>query len=181
MFEDSASAASSIVLQIGGQLFGAVFLAGRVVAQFPFGLASQASQRITLRNGPRLGPDQGDLRPAQRELPCPGGEPDCHRRREPDRVLPVRHHSTSFINFGAFTACTLVNASVVVHYVRQRRAGRRLHPLFYVMVRMIGAIICAYLPPSWMATPITLGMSWLVLGVVVLALITRGFKASSRR
>jgi putrescine importer len=30
VFEDSASAASSIALQIGGQLFGAVFLAGLV-------------------------------------------------------------------------------------------------------------------------------------------------------
>ncbi|WLQ08816.1 amino acid permease [Arthrobacter oryzae] len=43
MFEDSASAASSIALQIGGQLFGAVFLAGLVVAQFASGLAAQAS------------------------------------------------------------------------------------------------------------------------------------------
>lgn len=43
VFEDSASAASSIALQIGGQLFGAVFLAGLVVAQFASGLAAQAS------------------------------------------------------------------------------------------------------------------------------------------
>lgn len=37
VFEDSASAASSIALQIGGQLFGAVFLAGLVLAQFASG------------------------------------------------------------------------------------------------------------------------------------------------
>jgi putrescine importer len=43
VFEDSASAASAIALQIGGQVFGAVFLAGLVVAQFASGLAAQAS------------------------------------------------------------------------------------------------------------------------------------------
>ena len=32
--------------------------------------------------------------------------------------------------------------------------------------------------PSWTAPANTLGVSWLVLGVVVLALITRGFKAA---
>ncbi|WP_306905354.1 hypothetical protein [Arthrobacter pascens] len=36
---------------------------------------------------------------------------------------------TSFINFGAFIAFKLVNASVVFHYVRQRRAGHRLNPV----------------------------------------------------
>ena len=34
VFEDSASAAGAIALQIGGELLGAVFLAGLVVAQF---------------------------------------------------------------------------------------------------------------------------------------------------
>lgn len=36
--------------------------------------------------------------------------------------------STPFINFGAFTALTLVNASMVFHYVRQRRARHQLNP-----------------------------------------------------
>ena len=86
--------------------------------------------------------------------------------------------STSFINFGAFTAFTLVNASVVFHYVRQRRAGQQLNPVSYVVVPVVGAIICAYLLSQLDSNAITLGVSWLVLGVVVLALITRGFKAA---
>src|SRR3712207_1190018 len=43
VFEDSSSAASDIAGAIGGSLFGAVFLAGLVVAQFASGLAAQAS------------------------------------------------------------------------------------------------------------------------------------------
>ena len=86
--------------------------------------------------------------------------------------------SASFINFGAFTAFTLVNASVVFHYMRQRRAGRQLNPVSSVVVPVIGAIICAYLLSQLDSNAITLGVSWLALCVVVLALITRGFKAS---
>ncbi|MFD0474099.1 APC family permease [Nonomuraea thailandensis] len=42
-FADSSAAASEIARTIGGSLFGAVFLAGLVVAQFTSGLAAQAS------------------------------------------------------------------------------------------------------------------------------------------
>jgi hypothetical protein len=34
-----------------------------------------------------------------------------------------------------------VNASVVFHYVRQRRAGQQLNPVSYVVVPVMGAII----------------------------------------
>lgn len=179
VFEDSASAASSIALQIGGQLFGAVFLAGLVVAQFASGLAAQAS--------------------ASRLLYAMGRDsvlPKAVFGRLSDKFhTPVANlvitglvgliaifldvaTSTSFINFGAFTAFTLVNASVVFHYVHQCRAGQQLNPVSYVLVPVVGAIICAYLLSQLDSNAITLGVSWLVLGVLVLALITRGFKAS---
>ncbi|MDQ0617304.1 nitrilase-related carbon-nitrogen hydrolase [Arthrobacter globiformis] len=86
--------------------------------------------------------------------------------------------STSFINFGAFTAFTLVNASVVFRYVRRRRAGEQLNAVFYIAVPAVGAIVCAYLLSQLDSNAITLGLSWLALGIVVLALITRGFRAA---
>ncbi|WP_235501548.1 hypothetical protein [Arthrobacter sp. Leaf137] len=52
------------------------------------------------------------------------------------------------------------------------------NPVSYVVVPVVGAIICAYLLSRLDSNAITLGVSWLVLGVLVLALITRGFKAS---
>lgn len=179
VFEDSASAASSIALQIGGQLFGAVFLAGLVVAQFASGLAAQASASRLLY---AMGRDS--------VLPKAVFGRLSEKFHTPVANLVVTGivgliaifldvaTSTSFINFGAFTAFTLVNASVVFHYVRQRRAGQRLNPVSYVVVPVIGAIICAYLLSRLDSNAITLGVSWLVLGVLVLALITRGFKAS---
>ncbi len=84
--------------------------------------------------------------------------------------------STSFINFGAFTAFTLVNVSVVFHYVRRRRAGDHLNVVSYVLIPVVGAVICAYLLTQLDSNALTLGLSWLALGIVVLALITRGFR-----
>ncbi|NKX54306.1 APC family permease [Arthrobacter mobilis] len=179
VFEDSASAASAIALQIGGQLFGAVFLAGLVVAQFASGLAAQASASRLLY---AMGRDA--------VLPKP-----VFGRLNPKFHTPVVNlaitgavglialfldvaTSTSFINFGAFTAFTLVNLSVIFHFVRERRAGNRLNPVSYVAVPVIGALVCAYLLSRLDANAITLGVSWLVLGVVVLAAITRGFKVA---
>ncbi|MFJ6347808.1 APC family permease [Pseudarthrobacter oxydans] len=179
VFEDSASAASSIALQIGGQLFGAVFLAGLVVAQFASGLAAQASASRLLY---AMGRDS--------VLPKAVFGKLSEKFHTPVANLVITGvvgliaifldvaTSTSFINFGAFTAFTLVNASVVFHYVRQRRAGQQLNRVSYVVVPVIGAIICAYLLSQLDSNAITLGVSWLVLGIVVLALITRGFKAA---
>jgi putrescine importer len=179
VFEDSASAASAIALQIGGQLFGAVFLAGLVVAQFASGLAAQAS--------------------ASRLLYAMGR--DAVLPRKVFGRLNARFHtpvvnlvltgavglialfldvatSTSFINFGAFTAFTLVNLSVIFHFVRERRAGNRLNPVSYVAVPVVGAVVCAYLLSRLDSNAITLGLSWLVLGIIVLTVITRGFRTA---
>lgn len=86
--------------------------------------------------------------------------------------------STWFINFGAFTAFTLVNISVVCHYLRRRRAGQNLNPLSYLVVPVVGAVICAYLLSQLDSNAITLGVSRLILGALVLALITRSFRAA---
>jgi hypothetical protein len=50
--------------------------------------------------------------------------------------------STPFINF-TFTAFTLVNASVVFHYARQRRAGHQLNPVSYPVVPAVTALTCS--------------------------------------
>ncbi|GER23612.1 amino acid permease [Zafaria cholistanensis] len=179
VFEDSASAASAIALQIGGQLFGAIFLAGLVVAQFASGLAAQASaSRLLYAMG--------------RDAVLPKA---VFGRLDPRFRTPVVNlavtgavgliaifldvaTSTSFINFGAFTAFTLVNLSVVFHFVRQRREGNRLNPVSYVAVPAVGAIVCAYLLSRLDGHAITLGLCWLAAGVLLLATITRGFKAA---
>jgi amino acid transporter len=177
VFEDSASAAFDIAGAIGGSLFGAVFLAGLVVAQFASGLAAQASvSRLLFAMG--------------RDSVLP--------RRVFGRVHPRFHTpvagillsglvglvalrldvatSTSFINFGAFTAFTAVNLSVIALFLRRRRTGERLPVLGYVVVPAVGAAVDVWLLTNLDGTAITLGLIWLALGVVYLAVLTRGFR-----
>lgn len=178
-FEDSASAASAIALQIGGQLFGAVFLAGLVMAQFASGLAAQASASRLIY---AMGRDSVLPKAVFGRLSARFHTPVLNLM-----VIGVVGliaifldvaTSTSFINFGAFTAFTMVNVAVIAHYLRERRAGNFLNPASYVAVPVVGAVVCAYLLSQLDGNAITLGLSWLGLGIVVLALITRGFKAA---
>lgn len=176
-FDDSASVASDIALQIGGQLFAAVFLAGLVVAQFASGLAAQASASRLLY---AMGRDAVLPRRVFGRL--------SEKFRTPVLNLVITGAvgvvavfldvatSTSFINFGAFTAFTLVNVSVIAYYLRQRRQGNQLNRISYVAVPAVGALIDAFLLTQLDPTAITLGLIWLALGVVMLAVTTRGFR-----
>ncbi len=177
-FDAPDSAAFDIAVQIGGNLFGAVFLAALVVAQFTSGLAAQAA-------GSRL------LFAMGRDGVLP--------RRLFARVHPRFHTpvlsivvvgvvgllaifldvatSTSFINFGAFVAFTMVNVSVIVEYVARRRRGERHGVLAHVVAPAIGAIVILALLVQLDLHAITLGSIWLGAGVVVLAVITRGFRS----
>ncbi|MGO4856794.1 APC family permease [Arthrobacter sp. 2MCAF14] len=95
VFDDSASAASDIALKIGGQFFGAVFLAGLVVSQFASGLAAQASaSRLApaLRHGPGFSPAEEGLRRAEQVLPHAGVQPGHHRGGGTHRHVPGRCH-----------------------------------------------------------------------------------------
>ena len=139
VFEDSASAASAIALQIGGQLFGAVFLAGLVVAQFASGLAAQASASRLMY---AMGRDSVLPKAVFGRLSAKFHTPVVNLVITGIIGLIAIFldvaTSTSFINFGAFTAFTLVNVSVVFHYVRRRRAGEQLNAVSYVVVPAVG-------------------------------------------
>lgn len=176
-FTDVDSAASEIAQTIGGSLFGAVFLAGLVVAQFTSGLAAQASATRLLY---AMGRDSvlprrlfGYLHP---------------RLRTPVFSIVLTGAvgliaigmdvatSTSFINFGAFTAFTFVNLSVIAYYVRERRAGRVPGAVSHLAVPAAGAVVNVYLLTSLDGNAITLGLIWLAVGLAYLAYLTRLFR-----
>jgi putrescine importer len=86
--------------------------------------------------------------------------------------------STSFINFGAFTAFTFVNLSVIATFIRERRSGRTPGLVPYVIAPAIGAAIDGWLLVHLDGKALMLGLIWLVLGLVYLAFLTRGFRAA---
>lgn len=84
--------------------------------------------------------------------------------------------ATSFINFGAFLGFTLVNICVIAHAVRQWRSGSRPSLLGFVILPLAGAAVDVYLITRLGSTATKLGILWLAIGVVYLAVITRGFR-----
>jgi len=172
-FTDESSAAFEIATTIGGNLFASFFLAGLVVAQFASGIAAQASaSRLMFA----MGRD--------------GVLPRAFGKLQPKFATPVFgivltglvglvalsldvSTSTSFINFGAFTAFTFVNVSVLATWLRDR-SGKRV--LTWVVFPVIGAVVDLWLLVNLDGIALIFGLVWLALGIVVLAAITRGFR-----
>lgn len=175
-FASPDTAAFDIATQIGGNVFGAVFLAALVIAQFTSGLAAQAS-------GSRLLYAMGRDGVLPKRL---FGALNGKFHTPVFSILTISAvgliamfmdvaTSTSFINFGAFIAFIMVNVSVVAYWFKERRAGRTHNVLLYIVAPVIGVLVIAYLLGQLDIHAITLGSIWIGIGIVVLAFITRGF------
>ncbi|WP_406381422.1 APC family permease [Streptomyces sp. NBC_00117] len=84
--------------------------------------------------------------------------------------------ATSFINFGAFLGFTLVNVCVIAHLVRERRHGRTPNLFSYLVMPAIGAGVSLYLLTKLGHVALQIGGVWLAIGVVYLAVLTKGFR-----
>jgi amino acid transporter len=175
-FTDVDSAAYEIARNIGGDLFVSIFLIGLIVGQFASGLSAQASGSRLLfamgRDGVLPKSFFGTLHarfgtPVNSILLC-----------AVVALLALRLDvttSTSFINFGAFLAFSLVNLSVIFHYwIGAKQRGLRELVLFLVFPT-IGLVADLWLMASLDHLAIYLGLSWLAIGLVYLGFLTRGF------
>lgn len=175
-FTDVDSAAYEIARNIGGDLFVSIFLIGLIVGQFASGLSAQASGSRLLfamgRDGVLPKSFFGTLHarfgtPVNSILLC-----------AVVALLALRLDvttSTSFINFGAFLAFSLVNLSVIFHYwIGAKQRGLRELVLFLVFPT-IGLVADLWLMVSLDHLAIYLGLSWLAIGLVYLGFLTRGF------
>lgn len=176
-FQNADSAAYEIARNIGGDLFVSFFLIGLIVGQFTSGLSAQASASRLLFAMGRDG-----------VLPRPFFGRISKRFETPVNsivlcgvvALLALHMdvttSTSFINFGAFLAFSLVNLSVIFHYYlnAERRGLREL--VLFLLFPLIGLLADLWLMVSLDHLAIWLGATWLVLGVIYLAVLTSGFR-----
>ncbi len=82
------------------------------------------------------------------------------------------------LNFGAFVGFILVNVSVISHYwVRSKDRRIWMHLIFPAT----GALVSGYLWMSLTAKARIVGFVWLGIGVLYLAVMTRGFRLAPRR
>ncbi|MBD9614018.1 APC family permease [Pseudomonas sp. PDM02] len=176
-FDSVDSAAYEIARNIGGDLFVSIFLIGLIVGQFASGLSAQASGSRLLyamgRDGVLPKSFFGTLHerfgtPINSILLC-----------AVVALLALKLDvttSTSFINFGAFLAFSLVNLSVIFHYwIGGEKKGLRELVLFLIFP-FIGLAADLWLMVSLDHLAIYLGLCWLAIGVVYLAVLTGGFR-----
>lgn len=172
-FRDAAAAANEIAAAIGGRWFQAVFLAGLVVAQAASGIAAQAAGARLIHAMARDGvlPRRllGQLHPT---LGTPVAAVVLTGVVGLLALGLTVESSTSFINFGAFTAFAAVNLSVIATALKTGKRGL----LGWYLAPAAGMGIDLWLLTRLEPAAIHLGLVWLVLGVGILAWLTRGFR-----
>lgn len=84
--------------------------------------------------------------------------------------------AVEMLNFGAFVGFILVNLSVIQHYwiKRKQRSGRDL--VRNLLFPLAGALVCTYVWLNLSKDAKLAGGIWLGIGILYLALQTRGFK-----
>ncbi|MDE2304536.1 MAG: APC family permease [Gammaproteobacteria bacterium] len=176
-FADPAAAAMEIARRIGGAWFAAVLLIGMIIAQLASGIAAQAAGARLIyamaRDGvlPKRG--LGRLHPVF-------GTPAA------SVVLTgvvgllafglTVESSTSFINFGAFSAFAAVNLSVIALWWRGRGHRGDRNAWAWVVAPACGAAIDLWLLSRLDGRAVRLGLIWVAIGFGVLIHLTRGFR-----
>jgi amino acid transporter len=88
--------------------------------------------------------------------------------------------AVQLLNFGAFVGFILVNLSVVRHYYFRRQLRAGLAFFTNLIFPLLGTITCVYLWINLSTKAKTVGFIWLGLGVIYLAVLTRGFRNAPR-
>jgi amino acid transporter len=176
IFTDPNSAPLDIAREIGGAFFGALFLATVILAQFTAGIPIQAA-------GARLMYAMG----RDNVLPRRAFGFLHQKYRTPIFNLALIGlvgfiamflsvtTSTSFINFGAFTAFAMTNIAVITQYWRDRHTVKR-NPFSWVLLPVIGLAVIIWLFTHLDRNALILGSIWIVLGFCCLLWLTRGFQ-----
>lgn len=176
-FVNSDSAGLEIAKFVGGNLLSSIFLAGMITAQFASGLSAQASaSRLLFAMG------RDNVLPAKIF-----GSIHSKFKTPIFNIVMIAvigmlalfmdmSTSTSFINFGAFITFTFVNLSVIGYYFIQLKKQSPREILLYLIMPAIGALLNIWLFTNLDKHALTLGTIWLVLGIVYLTFLTKGFK-----
>lgn len=180
-FDDSSSAAYEIAMEVGGNLFTAVFVAGLCFGQFTSGIAAQASASRLLyvmgRDGVLPRKIFGTL---SARLSTPVADVLIVGVVGLIAMFLDVATSTSFVNFGAFTSFALVNICVIVTFTKADPTYRKENLsggiVRNIIAPLIGTACCVYLLIHLDTHAIVLGICWLIVGIAILSIITHGFR-----
>ncbi|MFJ3958873.1 APC family permease [Arthrobacter sp. NPDC090010] len=84
--------------------------------------------------------------------------------------------AATMISFGALFAFSMVNLSVVKHFFWDGKRRGALDVVNYVLLPLIGFALTIWLWTSLAPTSFTVGLCWMAVGIVFLAVRTKGFR-----
>lgn len=84
--------------------------------------------------------------------------------------------AASVISFGALVAFSFVNLAVIKHYAVDRHVSGIGGVLGFIVAPAIGFALTVWLWTSLTSTTLIAGAIWVVLGIVLLAILTKGFR-----
>ncbi|MFC9559629.1 APC family permease [Agromyces sp. NPDC056965] len=176
-FTSVDAAALDVVQAAGGQLLAVLFTAGYIAGSLGSALTSQASvSRILFAMG--------------RDGVLPKRVFGRLSERFGTPVIAISVVSAisllaivfdlallaAMISFGALIAFSAVNLSVVKHYFLDRRERGGMAVVNNLVLPLIGFALTVWLWTSLAPSTFIVGLSWLAVGVVILAIVTRGFR-----
>lgn len=80
------------------------------------------------------------------------------------------------LNFGAFVGFILVNLSVIRYFYMRRGERSGIHLVTNLIFPLAGALVCTYIWLNLTFKAQLAGFGWLAVGVLYLAVLTRGFR-----
>jgi len=170
-------ASPEIAKNIGGLLFQSIFTSGALISVVASGLAAQTSASRLLYSMGRDGviPKKwfGSL---HKTLKTPVFNIVFIGIISLSALFLDLVTATSLINFGAFTAFSFVNLSVIIYYFKNKQTMKFVSFISYVLFPVIGLAFLIYLWISLDKLAVIFGLSWFVIGLIYLFFITKGFK-----
>ncbi|MDF0513651.1 amino acid permease [Agromyces sp. H3Y2-19a] len=176
-FGSADTAAFDVVQAVGGQWLTPLFIAGFVAGAFGSALTSQASvARILFA----MGRDGVLPRSVFGHLNKRFGTPHV-------AILIVSAVSllaivfdltllSEMISFGALIAFSVVNLAVIKHYYVDRKERSGIAVLRNLILPLVGFGLTVWLWTNLSPRTFIIGLSWLAIGVVILAIATKGFR-----
>lgn len=177
-FLDPGAASPEIALMVGGRLFQIFFLAGILTGCLASGVTSHASvsRLLYVFGRDNVFPKKffGYVNPRW-------GTPSFNVLLVGAITLLAAFLDLStvvaFINFGALTAFTFVNLSVIAHYAVRKKMHKTFKGFFgYLIFPIIGALFVGVLWWNLETSSLTLGLTWLTIGFIYLIYLTKLFR-----
>lgn len=174
-FENTDAAANEVMLKIGGQFLANFFTAAYVAGSLGSALASQAAvSRIIYSMGrDRLLPERffGTLSP---RFGTPVNATLLVSAISLIALVIDLGTLASLISFGALVAFSAVNMAVLRTHLFGRIEGKSL--LLHGLVPLVGLALTLWLWTSLSALTLSIGLTWFVVGLVYLLVLTGGFR-----